>query len=230
MHEVGGHATALRWGIEADAEQPVPERMGDPERLLGLVLERVDEHDPGYVLAEVPIEREGRLDRVAEDEHERVGHRAGRRQPGQPRSGGRRSADATAHDRRVVEDVGDVRMDVTGTEADDRLGGGDVDDLPRGRRPAGRLGEHPEERRLVQPELAIAAADPEDDLLGVDAVAVGQRLDRGLRRGPRSASTWPSRFFASSMPHRTASCRVNTSIVTNGSRPSAARMLSARAK
>ena len=38
------------------------------------------------------------------------------------------------------------------------------------------------------------------------------------------------RFFASSIPHRTASLRVKTSIVTSGSRPSRSRMLAARAK
>jgi hypothetical protein len=34
------------------------------------------------------------------------------------------------------------------------------------------LGEHPEDRGLVQPDLAISRADPEDDLLGCDRVAV----------------------------------------------------------
>ena len=48
--------------------------------------------------------------------------------------------------------------------------------------------------------------------------------------GSQAARTWPMRFFASSMPHRTASSRAKTSIVTMGSRPSRSRMLCARAK
>ena len=54
--------------------------------------------------------------------------------------------------------------------------------LAGGRGPAGRLGEHPEERRLVQAEPAVARPDPEDDLLGRDAVAVVERLELGLGR------------------------------------------------
>ena len=46
--------------------------------------------------------------------------------------------------------------------------------------------------------------------------------------GSAWASTWPSRFFASSIPHSTASWRAKTSIETSGSRPSCSRMLSAR--
>ena len=99
------------------------------------------------------------------------------------------------------------------------LGRGGVDALARGRGPAGRLGEHPEERGLVQAEPAIARPDAEDDLLRRDAVAVVERLEPGLG-GSAWASTWPSRFFASSIPHRTASCRAKTSIETIGSRPS----------
>ena len=53
---------------------------------------------------------------------------------------------------------------------------------PGGGRPAGRLGEHPQERRLVQPEPAVAGADPQDDLLGPDDVAVVERLEPGLGR------------------------------------------------
>ena len=111
-------------------------------------------------------------------------------------------------------------------------GAGDatVDALAGGRRPAGRLGEHPEDRGLVQAELAVAGADPEDDLLGPDRVAVVERLDLRSRRGRSSARTWPRRFFASSIPHSIASWRAKTSIVTSGSRPSRSRMLAARAK
>ena len=67
--------------------------------------------------AEVAVERLGRLDGVAEDQDERVGHRAGRGEAGQPGAGRRRGADAAADDRRVVEDVGDVGVDVAGPEA-----------------------------------------------------------------------------------------------------------------
>ena len=85
-------------------------------------------------------------------------------------------------DRRVVEDVGDVRVDVASPEADDRIRGRDLDALAGRRRPAGRLGEHPEHRRLVQPEPAIARPDAQDDLLGLHEVAVVERLDRRLDR------------------------------------------------
>ena len=56
-----------------------------------------------------------------------------------------------------------------------------VDALAGRRRPARRLGEHPEHRRLVQRERPVARLDPEDDLLGRDRVAVGQRLDDRAR-------------------------------------------------
>ena len=182
VDEVGGDPAALGRRVEPDAVQPVAEGMRDAERLLGLVLERVDEDDPRHVRRHVPVEGQGRLDGVAEDEHQRVRHRAGRGQAGQSRSGRRRCADAAADDRGVVEDVGDVRVDVPRPEADDRIRRGDLDAFPGGRRPAGRLGEHPEERRLVQPELPIPGPDPQHDLLGRDRVAVGQRLEPGLGR------------------------------------------------
>ena len=180
--QVGGHPAALGRRVEADPVEPVAERVGDPERLLGLVLERVDEDDPGDVRAEVAIERDRRLDRVAEDQDERVGHRAGRVEPGQPGPGRGRGPDAAADDRRVVEDVGDVGMDVARPERDHRPGSGRVDALAGGGRPAGRLGEHPEDRRLVQPEAAVPGADPEDDLLRREGVAVLERLDGQLGR------------------------------------------------
>ena len=105
----------------------------------------------------------------------------------------------------------------------------DVDAGAGGGRPAGRLGEHPEEGRLVQPEPAIARPDPQDDLLGLDDVAVVERLEAGLGR-VRAGEHVAQQVRASSMPHRTASWRAKTSIVTSGSRPSLARMVSARAK
>ena len=78
-------------------------------------------------------------------------------------------------------------MDVAGPEADDRVRRGDVDAGARRGRPAGGLGEHAEERRLVQPELAVASPDAQHDLLGPDDVAVLERLElrlagRGLRQ------------------------------------------------
>ena len=73
-------------------------------------------------------------------------------------------------------------MDVTRPEADDRVGRGRVHALAGGGRPAGGLGEHAEERRLVQPEPPIAGPDPEHDLLGLDDVAVRERLDLRLGR------------------------------------------------
>ena len=111
-----------------------------------------------------------------------MGHRPGRVEAGEPRPGRCRRADAAADDRGVVEDVGDVGMDVAGAERDDRLRGCDLDALAGGGRPAGRLGEHPEQGGLVQAELEVAGADPEDDLLGRDDVAVVECLDRYLGR------------------------------------------------
>ena len=49
VDEVGGDPAALRRRVEPDAVQPVAEGVGDPQRLLGLVLERVDEDDPRHV-------------------------------------------------------------------------------------------------------------------------------------------------------------------------------------
>ena len=180
VDEVGRDPAALGGRIEPDAVQPVAERVRDSQRLLGLVLERVDEHDPGDVLAQVAVERERRLDGVPEDQDQRVRHRAGRGQTSQPCAGRGRGADAPTDDRRVVEDVGDVRMDVAGPEADHGLGRRDVDDLAGCRRPAGRLGEHPQKGRLIQPEPAVPGPDPQDDLARADPGAVGQRFDRGL--------------------------------------------------
>ena len=57
-----------------------------------------------------------------------------------------------------------------------------VDALARGRGPARRLGEHAQQRRLVQPEGPVAGGDSERDLLRRDGVAVVERLDRDLRR------------------------------------------------
>jgi hypothetical protein len=96
--------------------------MSDPYRFLGLVLERVDEHDPCHVRPEVPVERQGGLDRVPEDQHQGMGHRARRCQAGQTRTGRRRRPDAAADDRGVIEHVGDIGVDVPRPEADHRLG------------------------------------------------------------------------------------------------------------
>ena len=168
--------------IEPDAVQPVAEGVGDAERLLGLVLERVDEDDPGHLGVEVAVEREGGLDGVAEDQDERVGHRPRRGEACEPGAGRGGGPDAAADDRGVVEDVGDVRVDVASAERDDGGGRGDVDALAGRGGPAGRLGEHPEDRGLVQAETPIPGVDPEDDLLRRDPVAVVERLDPRLRR------------------------------------------------
>ena len=45
--QVGGDPATLGRGVEPDPVQAVAQGVGDPERLLGLVLERVDEDDPG---------------------------------------------------------------------------------------------------------------------------------------------------------------------------------------
>ena len=62
--------------------------MSHPEGFLGFVLEGVDEDDPGHVRLQVAVEGLGRRDGVAEDQHERVGHRAGRGEAGQAGAGG----------------------------------------------------------------------------------------------------------------------------------------------
>ena len=49
VDELGGDPAALRRRVEPDAVQPVAEGVRDPQRLLGLVLERVDEDDPWHV-------------------------------------------------------------------------------------------------------------------------------------------------------------------------------------
>jgi hypothetical protein len=59
LDQVGGDPAPLRRRVEADPVQPVAEGVGDPERLLGLVLERVDQDDPGDVRLEVAVERLG---------------------------------------------------------------------------------------------------------------------------------------------------------------------------
>ena len=86
VDEIGRHPAALRRRVEPDAVEPIAERVGDAQRLLGLVPERVDEDDARHVRPQVAVERLGGLDRVAEDEHERVRHRAGRGQAGQARA------------------------------------------------------------------------------------------------------------------------------------------------
>ena len=47
LHELGRDAAALRGRVETDAPQAVTERLGHAQRLLRLVLERVDEDDRG---------------------------------------------------------------------------------------------------------------------------------------------------------------------------------------
>ena len=57
LHELRGHASPLRRRVEADAPQPVAERLGDAQRLLRLVLEGVDQDDARHVGVDVAIER-----------------------------------------------------------------------------------------------------------------------------------------------------------------------------
>ena len=226
-YEVGGDAAPLRWRVEADPVQSVAQRVRDAERLLRLVLERVHEHDPRHVRRHVAVERLGGADRVAEDQHQRVGHRPGRVQPGEPRARRRRGADAAADDRGVVQHVRDVRVDVARAEADDRLRRRGLDALAGGGRPSRGLGEHPEHRGLVQRERAVARRIRRTTSLGVtrSPSAIASTIAPGS-----SPRTWPSRFVASPMPHRTASSRQKTSIVTTGSIPPGRGCCSARAK
>src|SRR3972149_3777300 len=96
---------------------------GEAEGPRGLVLEGVDEDDPGDLGVEVAVERKGGIHGVAEDQDEGVGHRPGRIQAGEAGTGRRRRADTAADDRGVVEDVGDVGVNVPGTKREDRLRG-----------------------------------------------------------------------------------------------------------
>ena len=97
--------------------------------------------------------------------------------PGQAGAGRGRGAHAAAHDGGVVEGVGDVRVDVPGAEADDRLRRGRLDALARRVGPAGGLRQHAQDGRLVEAEVAVARPDAHDDLLGREGVAVGERFD-----------------------------------------------------
>ena len=158
LDEVAGDAAALRRRVEPDPVQPVAQRVGDPERLLGLVLERVDEDDPGHVGRHVAVERLAARTVSPKIRTIEWGIVPVGREAREPRARGCRRADAAADDRGVVEDVRDVGMDVARAERDHRLRGRGVDALARGRGPAGRLREHPEDRRLVQPERAVSRA------------------------------------------------------------------------
>ena len=180
--EVRCDAATLGGRVETNAVQPIAERVGDAQRLLGLVVERVDEDDARHVRGHVAVERLGRLDRVAKDEHERVRHRAGWGEAGEARARGRRCADAAADDRRVVERVGHLGMDVARAERDDRLRRGRVHALARSRCPAGRLGHDPEQCGLEQAEGAVSRANAQHDFLGRDQIAVAKRLDDRVSR------------------------------------------------
>jgi len=96
VDEVGGHPAALRRRVETDPVQPIARACATAKRLLGLVLERVDENDAGTSLPRVAIRRLGRRDRVTEDQDQRVGHGPRRREAGEASARGRGRADAAA--------------------------------------------------------------------------------------------------------------------------------------
>ncbi len=185
LDEVGGHAPPLGRRVEADAPQPVAERIGDAQRLLGLVLEGIDEDDARDVGVDVVVEGLGRPHRVTEDEDQRVRHRPGWRQAGQPRTGRRGRADAPADDRGVVHLVRHAGVDVPRPEADDRDRRRRIDDAAGRGRPTGARGQDAEDGRLVQAEGRVARLDAHDDLLAGEAIAVVERLDHrgGLHVG-----------------------------------------------
>ena len=74
--ELGRDAATLGWRVQSDAVEPVTECVGDAQRLLRLVPESVDEDDARHIRRHVAVESLRRADRVAEDEHQRVRHRA----------------------------------------------------------------------------------------------------------------------------------------------------------
>ena len=201
--ELRRDAAALGGSVEADAVQPIAERARDAQRLLCLVAERVDEDDARHVRRHVAVKRLGRADRVAKDEHQRVGHRAGRCEAGQARAGRRRGADTAADDRGVVERVGHVRMDVARAERDDRLRRGRVDAFARGGGPARRLGQHPEQRGLVQAEGAISRANAHHHFLA----ARSRRHLTAPRSTLRPVRPRRTRVRAASWPRRSRTAR-----------------------
>ena len=174
LDEIGGDAPTLRRRVETNAPEAIAKGVCHAQRLFRLVLEGVDQGDARDIGLDVPVEGFHGPHRVTEDEHHGVRHGARRRETCQPRSGRRGGTDAAADHAGVVHLVGDRRMDVTGPEADHRNGRGGIHDASRGGRPAGRLRQDPQDRRLVQPKRRVARVDAHHHLLGGDGVAVVQ--------------------------------------------------------
>ena len=82
-------------------------------------------------------------------------------------------------------------------------GAGDVDALARRGRPAGRLGQHPEDRGLVQPEPGGSGRGSGGRSPWARSRSPSSSASSCVSVGSASARTWPSRFLASSIPHRT---------------------------
>ena len=80
------------------------------------------------------------------------------------------ASDASPDDGGVFHPGADFRVDMPSAEADDRHSVGCGHALGRGRGPPRLAAEHSQQRRLVQPELPIGGADPQDDLARLDPI------------------------------------------------------------
>ena len=152
LDQLRGHASPLGRRVQPHPPQVVAEGIGNAERLLGLVLEGVDQDDPRDIGVDVAVERLRRAHGVTEDEDEGMRHGAGRRQAGQAGAGRGGGADAAADHAGVVHLVRHAGMHVPRAEADHRDRVGSVDDATCGGRPSGAGGQDAQDGRLVEPE------------------------------------------------------------------------------
>ena len=180
LHQVGRHPAALGGRVQPHTPQAITQRVRNSQRFLRLVLERVDQGDAWHLGVDVTVEGLQRADRVAEDQDQRVRHGAGWRESRQPRPGRGGCADAAADHAGIVHLIGNRRMHVACSEADDRDRVRHVHDAPRGGCPASALGQDAQDRRLVQAVCRVSGGDAHHHLLARHAVPVAQRLHHRL--------------------------------------------------
>ncbi len=137
-------------------------------------------------------------DRVAEDEHQRMGHRARRAEPGQSCAGRRRGAHAATDDRRVVERVGHSGW--TWRAPNETIGSGAAASTHSRAAVAQPVdwAIMPEQRGLVQAEGAVARANAQHHFLGLDrspshSASTVASPARRPRSGRGRAEPWPRR-------------------------------------
>ena len=80
------------------------------------------------------------------------------------------ASDASPDDGCVFHPGADLRVDMPSAEADNRHPVGCGHALGCGRGPPRLAAEHSQQRRLVQPELPVGRADPQDDLARLDPI------------------------------------------------------------